>query len=85
MVNIHFTKSFKKEFKKLSYDYKQKVEKQLKKIHNNPLIGKPLRYSLKGEMSVYIKPYRLIYEILPDKDIFLLRISHRKKVYRPKD
>lgn len=82
MVKIYFTKSFKKEFKKLNYDYKQRVEKQLKKIHKNPSIGKPLKHSLKGERMVYIKPCRIIYKQLHPNNIFLLKISHRKKVYK---
>jgi len=60
---------------------KLKIEKQIKKIIHDPMIGKPLRYNLKGERSVYIKPFRLIYSI-ENNTLVLLRFEHRKKAYR---
>lgn len=59
----------------------KRVKKQINKILDNPNLGKPLRYVLKGERTVYIKPYRLIYSVEGDK-LFLLRFMHRKKVYK---
>jgi mRNA-degrading endonuclease RelE of RelBE toxin-antitoxin system len=46
----------------------------------NPDFGKPLRYGLKGEWSIYVKPYRLIYKV-EDERLILLRFEHRKEVY----
>lgn len=59
---------------------KEKIKKQISKITERPDIGKPLKYFLKGEKSVYIKPYRLIYSVADDT-LILLRFEHRKKVY----
>ena len=59
----------------------ERVKKQLEKIRDNPEIGKPLRNVLKGERSVYIKPYRLVYKV-EGKILYLLRFMHRKHVYR---
>lgn len=57
-----------------------RLEKQIMKIKLNPSFGKPLRYDLKGERTVYVKPYRLLYKVEGDK-LILLRFEHRKKVY----
>ena len=50
------------------------------KIYENPDFGKPLRYGLKGEWSIYVKPHRLIYKVEGDK-LILLRFEHRREVY----
>jgi mRNA-degrading endonuclease RelE of RelBE toxin-antitoxin system len=55
-------------------------EKQIDKVSDNPNFGKPLRYGLKGEWSIYVKPYRLIYKVEGDR-LILLRFEHRKEVY----
>lgn len=43
-------------------------------------MGKPLRYGLKGEWSVRISSYRLIYAVQGDR-LILLRFEHRKEGY----
>lgn len=59
----------------------ERVRKLLEKIRDNPEIGKPLRNVLKGERSVHIKPFRMVYKV--DGEILnLLRFMHRKNVYR---
>jgi mRNA-degrading endonuclease RelE of RelBE toxin-antitoxin system len=40
-----------------------------------------MRYGLRGEWSIYLKPYRLIYKVDGDK-LILLRFEHRKEVYK---
>lgn len=81
MVRITFSEGFEKEFKKIKdKTTKDKVEKQIRKIIEDPSVGKPLRYHLKGERTLYIKPYRLIYAVRKD-EIILLRFLHRDKVY----
>lgn len=84
MVEIRFvipTEKFEREFKKIKdTGLKEKLKKQIKKITENPNFGKPLRYDLKGEWTIYVKPYRLIYKVEDDK-LILLRFEHRDKVY----
>jgi len=78
---IIWTQKFEQEFKKIKDRATQdKLETQIRKIYENPNFGKPLRYDLKGEWSVYVKPYRLIYKVEGDK-LILLRFEHRKEVY----
>ena len=56
MVEIVITSSFKKSFKKIkNKDLKIRIKKQILKIIESPEIGKPLKYSLKNERTLYIK------------------------------
>ncbi len=84
MVEIKFivlTEKFERDVKKIrDKPLKEKLQKQIDKITENPSLGKPLRYGLKGEWSTYVKPYRLIYKVEGDK-LILLRFEHRKEVY----
>ena len=78
---IIWTQKFEQDFKKIrDRAIQDKLERQLRKIAENPDFGKPLRYGLKGEWSTYIKPFRLIYKVEGDK-LILLRFEHRKEVY----
>jgi len=78
---IVWTQKFEQEFKKIKDRATQdKIEKQIMKIKNNPNFGKPLRYNLKGERTVYVKPFRLIYAVENSK-LILLRFEHRSHVY----
>ncbi|MBI2109818.1 type II toxin-antitoxin system mRNA interferase toxin, RelE/StbE family [Candidatus Woesearchaeota archaeon] len=81
MVKVTLTESFERQFKKIKDgSTKEKIKKQIEKIIEDHLVGKPLRYDLKGERTLYIKPYRLIYAVKQD-EIILLRFSHRDNVY----
>ncbi len=78
---IVWTQKFEQEFKKIKdISTQDKIEKQIMKIKNNPNFGKPLRYNLKGERTIYVKPYRLIYTVEGNK-LILLRFEHRNHVY----
>ena len=52
---------------------------KIKKIIENPEVGKPLKY-YRGERTLYVKPFRLVYAIRQD-EIILLKFEHRKNVY----
>lgn len=60
---------------------KDRIKKQIIKIMDNQEIGKPLQYNFRGERSVRIKPFRIIYTFDQDT-IYLLRFEHRKKAYK---
>ncbi len=59
---------------------KERIKKQIAKILGKPETGKPLRYNLKGERSVRIGHFRLIYAF-DSNTIYFLRFEHRSKVY----
>jgi len=80
MVDIIYTEKFERELKKVDNSIKEKIVKQIQKIVETPEIGKPLRYNLKGERTVYVKPFRVIYSFY-DNTIYFLRFEHRGDVY----
>ena len=78
---IVWTQKFEQDLKKIKdRKIQQRLEKQIRKLTENPNFGKPLRYDLKGEWSIYVKPFRLIYKV-EGKNLILLRFEHRKEVY----
>ena len=81
MVIKKITRSpkFIKDTKKLDNFLLEKLKKQIRKIIGNPNVGKPLKYK-RGERSLYIKPFRLIYSIEKD-ELILLKFGHRKRIY----
>jgi mRNA-degrading endonuclease RelE of RelBE toxin-antitoxin system len=80
MVEIIYTNKFQKEFVKIDNSIKEKLKKQIKKIVETPDIGKPLKYDLKGERTVYVRPFRIIYSFI-NNTLFFLRFEHRSEVY----
>ena len=81
MPEIIFSPKFKKIFEKLDFENRERIIKRLKQIEQNPEIGKPLIYSLKGFRSIRIGKYRLLYAI--DGDVIrVYAFEHRKDVYR---
>ncbi len=78
---IVYTQKFERDVRKIrDNSLKEKLEKQIRKIAENPEFGKPLRYGLKGEWTIRVEPYRLIYAVQGDR-LILLRFEHRKSVY----
>lgn len=82
ITQIIWSDKFKNEVTKIKDNkLKEKLQKQIQNIVESPELGKPLRYDLKGERTVYVKPYRLIY-VYQGTVLYLLRFEHRKKVYK---
>ncbi|MDG6913298.1 MAG: type II toxin-antitoxin system RelE/ParE family toxin [Nitrososphaerota archaeon] len=78
---IVYTQKFERDVRKLRDGLvKERLSKQIRKIAEDPEIGKPLRYGLKDEWTARIAPYRLIYAVQGDR-LVLLRFEHRKSVY----
>ncbi|MBR9702228.1 type II toxin-antitoxin system RelE/ParE family toxin [Candidatus Pacearchaeota archaeon] len=60
--------------------FKEKIKKQIKKIITNPEVGKPMKHGRKGTRELYVKPFRLSYAYIKEKDkIILLDLYHKKK------
>ena len=80
MVEIRFAERFIPIFSKLDNFMKEKIKKQIKKISENPWVGKPMRNVRKGTRELYISHFRLSYEYLIDKNIaYILDLYHKKK------
>ena len=79
MVIVDYHPDFKRVFDKLDKSIKEKVEKILIKIINNPEVGKPMRNVRKGTRELYIKPFRLSYIYLTEKNVvYVLDLYHKK-------
>lgn len=58
---------------------RKKIKKQMEKTINNPEVGKPMKYARKGTRELYIKPFRLSYAYIKEKDeIIILDLYHKK-------
>ena len=80
MVEIRFDKKFVDIFSKIKDGLlKTKIKKQIKKISDNPEIGKPMRNIRKGTRELYVKPFRLsyLYEV-KEKVVYILDLYHKK-------
>lgn len=78
---VVWTKAFERQVRRVKDSaVKNRIKKKTQEILENPEIGKPLRFELKGERSIRIPPYRLIYAAVGDT-LYFLRVEHRKAVY----
>ena len=87
MYILSFSNNFKSDAKKLDREIKDKFEKQLEILVINPLDprlhNKLLNGELKNLYSIRIgHDYRVIFKLLDSRIILLLKIQHRKDVYR---
>jgi mRNA-degrading endonuclease RelE of RelBE toxin-antitoxin system len=79
MVEVRFDKDFKRLFKKLPNELSRRVIKQIKKISENPEVGKPMRNVRNGTRELYIKPFRLSYEYHRGNGfVVILDLYHKK-------
>ena len=81
MVEIRFDKRFTIMFSKLKDGLLRiKIKKQIQKILENPEVGKPMRNVRKGTREIYIKPFRLSYVFIKEKNIiYILDLYHKKR------
>ena len=81
MVEIRFDKKFIIIFSKIKDNLLRiKIKKQIKKISENPGIGKPMKNIRKGTREVYISPFRLSYAYhILSNTIYILDLYHKKK------
>ena len=80
---FEFSDNFTKTCRKLDPSIKIKVKKQLMKIIDNPMVGKPMRNVRKGTREVYVKPYRLSYYVdLNENNIIFLDVYHKDKQWK---
>ena len=71
MVEVFYDDHFKKVFSKIKDKLlKERVLKQINKIIENPITGKPMMYARKGTREVYVSPFRLVYSYFDNKIIF---------------
>lgn len=57
------------------------LHKLLEKVIREPILGKPLRYSLKNRRRVHLGSYVLVYEI-NDTELRFLDFDHHDRIYK---
>ncbi len=68
--------------RKLDKKDKERVEKKLKDLRDNPELGKPLTANLAGLWDLRMGDYRALYQIKHNELLILvLKIGRRKNVY----
>ncbi|KKQ35782.1 MAG: Addiction module toxin, RelE/StbE family [Candidatus Nomurabacteria bacterium GW2011_GWB1_37_5] len=83
-LKISFSFNFENILHKISKKDKstfKEIEKQILKIFNNPLIGKPLRNVLKNYRRVHIDSFVLLYRI-NEEEIIFVDYDHHDKIYK---
>ena len=79
MLTIERKPYFIRKIKKIKHKkFKEQLISKIKKILENPEIGKPMKHSRKGTRELYVKPYRIAYAYLKkEKKIIFLEIYHK--------
>ncbi len=79
---VETTRSFEKDFRKLTLDLKRRVDQHLRILESQPYSGKRLRGKFEGCHSLRIGDYRIIYTVDETaKRVVLLVVAHRRRVY----
>ena len=70
-------------YSKLTKPLKERIDKAIEKICENPYFGKPLKYELKGTRRIHIGPFVLIYSIKEKKrQVIFLKFAHHDEAYK---
>ncbi len=79
MVKVDFDDKFKKIVSKIKdSSIKERLEKLIIKISENPEVGKPMRNLRKGTREVYLPPFRLSYAYnRKEKIVVILDLYHK--------
>ncbi|MBS1267183.1 MAG: hypothetical protein MAG795_01155 [Candidatus Woesearchaeota archaeon] len=79
-IKLRFSHEFNKQISKIKDKQKKlRLFKQILKIVKNPSVGKPMRYSRKGEQEVYLDSFRLYYKYYTNENILrFVEFSHKK-------
>ena len=79
MLEVEHESNFLKKIHSMkSNSVKERIKNQIKKILENPEIGKPMRYARKGTRELYIGSFRLSYSYLKNENkIIFLDLYHK--------
>lgn len=79
MVEVFYNDSFLHVIHRIKdANFRERVNKLIEKIVNDPEIGKPMRHERKGTREVYIGSFRLSYVFIPEQNrLVFLSIYHK--------
>lgn len=75
-----FERALRKWKKKDRYLFEQLVNK-MERIISEPILGKPLRYTLKNRRRVHVGSFVLVYEFYDD-ELRFIDFEHHDKIYK---
>ncbi|OGI60737.1 hypothetical protein A2641_00325 [Candidatus Nomurabacteria bacterium RIFCSPHIGHO2_01_FULL_37_25] len=79
---IQVQKSAKKQLDKIPSIYRSKIGKAIDSLAFDPFQGKKLEGELRGNYSIRVWPYRIIYQIYKKELIVLIiEVGHRQGIY----
>ncbi|HLC54163.1 MAG TPA: type II toxin-antitoxin system RelE/ParE family toxin [Candidatus Nanoarchaeia archaeon] len=79
MVKVDFDESFRRTVSKIKdASIKGRIEKLIRKIIDNPEIGKPMRHNRKGTREIYLPPFRLSYSYNKANDVIVILDFYHK-------
>ena len=81
MVNVKFDEKFQRTISKIKdQEVRKGIKKKIKKIIENPEIGKPMRNVRKGTREVYSGHFRISYAYSPQESLIeFLEFYHKDK------
>lgn len=82
MTEVFLTTQAEKDLKKIPTKNRLKIYKKLLLLEENSTLGKKLCGELKGKYSLKIWPYRAVYFIKRNKEVWIIHILHRQQVYK---
>lgn len=82
MFKVFLSAQVQKDSRKIPQKDKIKISKKLSALETNPYSGKKLSGKLSNYYSLKIWPYRAIYLIKKNKEVWIVHIVHRQGVYK---
>jgi mRNA-degrading endonuclease RelE of RelBE toxin-antitoxin system len=80
VIPVEF-ESILKKLKQKKPDIFKILEKKIVKVVQNPVLGKPLRNTLRNYRRIHIDPFVLIYEIYM-LEVRIIDFDHHDKIYK---
>jgi len=82
IFNLLYSETSRKQIRSLHPKIKQIVKSHIKKLKEDPYVGKVLERELSGYYSLRMKRFRVIYEIIHQFNIIRIHyVGHRKDIY----
>ncbi len=81
-MQLFLTRTFQKSFERLPEDVRGRIKEALLKIRKAPSRGKRLQGPLKGELSLRVGAYRIIYTLDDAGNVWIEAVRPRKDAYR---
>lgn len=79
-MRVEFTPEGKESLHELHIENQQKIKQEIKKLYDNPRLGKALVDDLSGYYSLIVGNYRAIY-IIEENRVIIFLVGHRRDIY----